>query len=111
LKQIIQGTLLPHEELTLSILRKSETIESQPSLAKELGLSVGKVNYVLKALIDKGLIKVENFANSKQKKNYKYLLTKQGIEEKIKLTEKFIERKKREYEELQSELELMREER
>jgi len=98
---------LPHEELTLSVLRKSETIESQPSLAKELGLSVGKVNYVLKALIDKGFIKVENFATSKQKKKYKYLLTKQGIEEKMKLTEKFIARKKREYEELQAELEKM----
>lgn len=96
------------DELTLSILRKSESIKSQPSLAKELGLSVGKVNYVLKALIQKGFIKVENFANSKQKKNYKYLLTKKGIEEKIKLTEKFIERKKQEYEELQKELENMK---
>lgn len=96
------------DELTLSILRKSESTKSQPSLAKELGLSVGKVNYVLKALIQKGFIKVENFANSKQKKNYKYLLTKKGIEEKIKLTEKFIERKKQEYEELQKELENMK---
>lgn len=96
------------DELTLSILRKSESIKSQPSLAKELGLSVGKVNYVLKALIQKGFIKVENFANSKQKKNYKYLLTKKGIEEKIKLTEKFIERKKQEYEELQKEIESMK---
>jgi EPS-associated MarR family transcriptional regulator len=100
--------LLHQDELTLSILRKSESIKSQPSLAKELGLSVGKVNYVLKALIQKGFIKVENFANSKQKKNYKYLLTKKGIEEKIKLTEKFIERKKQEYEELQKELENMK---
>jgi EPS-associated MarR family transcriptional regulator len=100
--------LLHQDELTLSILRKSESIKSQPSLAKELGLSVGKVNYVLKALIQKGFIKVENFANSKQKKNYKYLLTKKGIEEKIKLTEKFIERKKQEYEELQKEIESMK---
>lgn len=93
------------EELTLQILRRSESIESQPSLAKELGYSVGKINYILKALIEKGLIKAENFANSKQKKNYKYLLTPKGIEEKIKLTEKFVARKKAEYDELQKELE------
>ena len=96
------------EELTLCVLRKSETIKSQPSLAKELGYSVGKINYILKALIKKGLIKSENFANSKNKKNYRYLLTPEGIEEKIKLTEKFISRKKDEYKELQSELEAMK---
>jgi EPS-associated MarR family transcriptional regulator len=95
---------LYQEELILAILRKSESIKSQPSLAKELGYSVGKINYILKALVDKGLIKAENFANSKNKKNYKYLLTSQGIEEKIKLTEKFIVRKKSEYEELEKEL-------
>ncbi len=99
--------VLHHDELTLAVLRKSQPIHSQPLLAKELGCSVGKVNYILKALIEKGLIKVQNFANSKQKKNYTYLLTQEGIAQKIKLTEKFIERKKREYEELQKELELM----
>jgi len=102
---------LANEEAVLKILRLTDKVVTQKSIAQEIGYSVGKVNYILKALVDKGLIKVENFANSTQKKNYKYLLTKQGIEEKIKLTEKFIERKKREYEELQSELELMREER
>jgi EPS-associated MarR family transcriptional regulator len=102
---------LANEEAVLKILRLTDKVVTQKSIAQEIGYSVGKVNYILKALVDKGLIKVENFANSTQKKNYKYLLTKQGIEEKIKLTEKFIERKKREYEELQSELGLMREER
>lgn len=97
------------DELTLAVLRKSETIHSQPLLAKELGCSVGKVNYILKALIEKGLIKVQNFANSKQKKNYKYLLTQEGIAQKVKLTEQFIARKKREYEELQRELDVMQE--
>jgi EPS-associated MarR family transcriptional regulator len=95
------------DELTLAILRKTKFIESQPLLAKELECSVGKVNYILKALVEKGLIKVQNFANSKQKKNYKYLLTQEGIAHKIKLTEKFIERKKAEYEELQRELEII----
>lgn len=102
---------MANEEAVLKILRLTDKVVTQKSIAQEIGYSVGKVNYILKALVDKGFIKVENFANSTQKKNYKYLLTKQGIEEKIKLTEKFIERKKREYEELQSELELMREER
>jgi len=92
------------DELTLSILRKSESIKSQPSLAKELGYSVGKINFVIKALVDKGLIKIENFSNSKSKKNYKYLLTEDGVKQKIRLTEKFVARKKTEYDELYKEL-------
>lgn len=96
------------EELVLDILRKSDFIKSQPSLAKELGYSVGKINFVLKALIDRGLIKVENFANSKSKKNYKYLLTQNGIKEKIALTKKYVARKKKEYDELHAELEMYR---
>lgn len=99
---------MSQDELTLAILRKSESMKSQPSLAKELGYSVGKINYILKALIEKGFIKVENFATSKQKKKYQYLLTQKGIKEKIALTEKFVERKKKEYEELQKELEWYR---
>jgi len=95
------------DELTLQVLRNAEHISSQKSLAKELGFSVGKINYVIKALIDKGLIKVENFANAKNKRKYSYLLTNEGIIEKIALTKKFIERKKAEYEELQQELEMV----
>ncbi|MFV0481243.1 MAG: MarR family EPS-associated transcriptional regulator [Campylobacteraceae bacterium] len=91
---------------SFEVLRKAERADNQKSLAEELGYSVGKVNYILKALIEKGFIKIENFANSKNKKQYKYLLTPQGIKEKIAITEKFIERKKREYEELQNELEI-----
>jgi len=101
--------ILHPEELTLAVLRKSQSMQSQPSLAKELDCSVGKVNYILKALIEKGFIKVQNFANSKQKKNYQYLLTQEGIAQKIALTEKFIARKKSEYEELQRELAMMQE--
>ena len=62
-----------------------------------------------KALISKGFIKAENFATSTNKKQYRYLLTREGIEEKVVLTEKFIKRKKQEYEELQIELVRMRE--
>jgi EPS-associated MarR family transcriptional regulator len=93
----------------LEILRHAEKHTSQSSLAAEIGYSVGKVNYILKALSKKGLIKAERFAKSENKKGYMYLLTKKGVEEKIKLTEKFIERKKREYEELQLELNKMKE--
>ena len=99
---------MQNEELTLSVLRKIESTSSQKSLADELSLSVGKVNYVIKALIEKGLIKAENFFENKNKNQYKYLLTKEGITAKIDLTQKFIERKKAEYEELQRELELTR---
>ena len=93
---------------TLAILRIAGGHTTQRDIASSIGYSVGKVNYILKALIEKGLIKIENFSNSENKKNYKYLLTEQGIKEKIALTEKFIERKKQEYEELQGELEAMK---
>ena len=96
---------MSHEELELLLLKRAESISSQKSLAKEIGFSVGKVNYVLKALIEKGLIKAEVFINSKNKRKYSYLLTEKGIKEKIKLTRKFISRKKAEYEELQRDLE------
>ena len=99
---------MQNDELTLAILRHAESIRTQKSLAEELGYSVGKINYVLKALIAKGLIKAENFATSTNKKQYRYLLTRKGLETKIALTEKFIERKKREYEELVIELEFMK---
>ena len=94
-----------NEELTLTVLRNINNIKSQKSFAKKLGCSVGKTNYILKALMQKGLIKAENFFENKNKNQYKYLLTEEGIKEKIKLTKKFIERKKKEYEELQRELE------
>jgi len=96
---------MPDEELTLKVLREIDRAESQRSLAYRLGISVGKVNYVLKALVDKGLIKAERFINSPNKRGYSYLLTSEGIRRKIELTERFIEKKKQEYEELVNELE------
>lgn len=97
-----------NEELELTILRKADEVKNQRTLADELGYSVGKINYVMNALIEKGLIKVENFATAENKKNYKYFLTQKGIKEKIKLTERFIKRKKKEYNQLQKELETIR---
>ena len=88
---------MTNDELNLNILKHISTTQNQKSLADELSISVGKVNYVLKALIEKGFIKAENFYNNKQKNQYKYLLTEKGFKEKVALTEKFIERKKIEY--------------
>jgi len=96
---------LSNEELELLLLQKIENISSQKSLSEEIGISVGKVNYILKALAQKGLIKIEKFLSSDKKTKYSYLLTPKGIKEKISLTKKFIKKKKEEYERLQLELE------
>ena len=98
---------MPNDELTLNVLRNIDTLKTQRTLADELGYSVGKINYVLKALGEKGFIKAENFFANKNKNQYKYLLTQQGMDEKIALTQKFIQRKKAEYEMLVYELEMM----
>ena len=98
---------MSNEELELLLLKRAESISSQKSLAKEIGFSVGKVNYVLNALINKGFLKAERFLNADNKRKYSYILTDEGIKEKITLTKKFIVRKKAEYEELQKDLEMM----
>ena len=97
--------LLTNEYHTLQILRNIREDVSQPSIAKEVGFSVGKVNFILQALVEKGLVKSERFLASNNKMKYSYLLTDDGVKEKMTLTRKFIERKKAEYETLQSELE------
>ena len=97
---------MSNEELELIILKSAENMASQRSLAQEVGFSVGKINYIMKALVDKGFIKSESFLSSQNKKKYSYLLTDDGIKEKINLTQKFIVRKKAEYEELQQDLEV-----
>ena len=76
---------------------------SQRDLANDLGFSLGKINYCLRELKKKGIIKIENFSKSKKKINYVYLLTPQGISQKMKLTVNFMKRKMKEYEELQKE--------
>ena len=88
------------------VLRKisNEPDASQRKLASELEFSLGKLNYCLKALKEKGLIKLKNFKNNKRKLNYIYILTPKGISEKTKLTINFMERKMKEYDELKSEL-------
>jgi EPS-associated MarR family transcriptional regulator len=79
---------------------------SQRILANELGFSLGKLNYCLRALKKKGLIKIKNFKNNKNKINYIYILTPKGIAKKSLLTVNFMKRKMKEYEELKGELEI-----
>jgi len=90
----------------LNILRKiqSKSDITQRDLANELGFSLGKLNYCLKALKNKGLIKIKNFEKNKSKVSYMYLLTPKGISAKTKLTINFMKRKMAEYDELQKEL-------
>ena len=90
----------------LNLLReiKKKPKLSQRELAKNMGFSLGKLNYCLNALKDKGLIKIENFKNNPNKVNYMYILTPKGISEKAKLTINFMKRKMKEYEELRAEV-------
>jgi len=80
---------------------------SQRDLAKELGVSLGRVNYCLQALINKGLIKAKNFSNSKNKSAYMYLLTPRGIEQKASLAIRYLKAKTDEYEALRVEIKMM----
>ena len=88
------------------ILRKLDknTEFSQRELAKELGFSLGKLNYCLKALQKKGLVKINNFQKNDDKINYIYILTPRGIKHRLKLTIIFMKKKMREYDELKSEI-------
>ena len=90
-------------------------IEAQPDitqreLARRLGVSLGKTNYCLKALIDKGWIKANNFRNSHNKLAYFYVLTPKGLEQKAIITRRFLQRKMREYENLKQEIERLKRE-
>ena len=91
-----------HFELLRKIEKKPDS--TQRELAEDLGFSLGKLNYCLKALREKGLIKIENFKKNPKKINYIYVLTPKGITEKTKLTVNFMKRKMKEYDELKSEL-------
>lgn len=77
---------------------------SQREISQSLNISLGKVNYILKALINKGIIKARNFTNSKNKRAYAYYLTPKGLQEKARLTVSFFDRKSKEYDKLKKEL-------
>ncbi|OGS99063.1 MAG: MarR family EPS-associated transcriptional regulator [Gallionellales bacterium RIFCSPLOWO2_02_FULL_59_110] len=92
-----------------------KTLENNPSLsqrdmAKRLGISLGKVNFCINALVEKGCLKVNNFRNSDNKLAYAYLLTPRGIEERARMTVEFLQIKLHEYERLRAEIEELKRE-
>ena len=91
-----------HFNVLRSIEKKPDS--SQRELADNLGFSLGKLNYCLKALKSKGLIKIQNFQKNPNKFNYFYVLTPKGITEKTQLTLNFMKRKMEEYDELKKEI-------
>ena len=91
-----------HFDVLRNIQKNPES--SQRELAENLGFSLGKLNYCVKALQNKGLVKIQNFKKNPRKLNYIYVLTPKGIAEKTKLTLNFMKRKMKEYDELKKEL-------
>ncbi|MGD8926319.1 MAG: MarR family EPS-associated transcriptional regulator [Thioalkalispiraceae bacterium] len=101
-----------NDELKYHLLKllENDPNMSQRAISKKMGISLGKVNYCLHALIDKGIIKAKNFYKNKNKTAYTYFLTPKGMEEKAKITFRFLQAKLSEYEELKTEIEEIRKE-
>lgn len=101
---------LDHSDLRFRILRilEAEPDLSQRQLADRLGISLGRLNYCLHALVEKGLLKFSNFRASDDKRRYLYLLTPSGISEKVALTGQFLTRKMQEHAELTAEIEALK---
>ena len=97
------------EYIILKILKDNPKM-TQRQMAKELGLSLGKTNYVVHALIDKGWVKLSNFKRSDNKLGYLYVITSKGITEKGILAKNFLERKSAEYFKLKNEIEILKRE-
>ena len=97
-------------DYTVLKILKDNPAMTQRQLSKELGLSLGKTNYVLHALMDKGLMKLSNFKRSDNKVGYLYLLTPEGVEEKSILAKNFLERKSDQYNRLKKEIETLKSE-
>ena len=99
-----------NREIHLKLLRYLEEHPqvSQRELAEHLGVSLGKANYCLKALVQRGLVKARNFKNNANKRAYLYLLTPKGIEAKTRISVRFLQRKMDEYEALRAEIEQLR---
>ena len=95
------------DEIAYKLLKliESDPHLSQREIAQKMGVSLGKKNYCLKALVDKGFIKFQNFYNNKKKTAYIYNLTPSGIEEKAQVTYRFLQRKIKEYENIKVEIE------
>ena len=106
-KNITENNNLTSDDLNVLRHLESEQKVSQRDLSNSLGISLGKVNFIVRALIDKGIIKAKNFKNNKNKRAYAYYLTREGIEEKSRLTIKFFQRKMDEYDNLKRELKIL----
>ena len=106
-QNITENNNLTSDDLNVLRHLESEQKVSQRDLSNTLGISLGKVNFIIRALIDKGIIKAENFKNNKNKRAYAYYLTREGLEEKSRLTIKFFQRKMSEYDDLKRELKLL----
>lgn len=104
--------MTPQSETHLKVLREIEANPeiTQRELAQQLGVSLGKVNYCLKALIDRGWVKVNNFRSSNNKVAYAYLLTPNGLEEKARITMRFLKQRMREYETIKIEIKELQDE-
>ena len=100
------------DEIRLRILRELENDPglSQRDLAKALGVSLGRTNYCLRALVEKGLVKVENFRKSGNKLAYVYQLTPRGISDKARITRRYLQIKLKEFKALESEIDELRKE-
>ena len=98
------------EEIQFEVLRRLHQTPqvSQRALAKDLGVGLGTINFCFQALVEKGLVKMQNFSQSANKLRYAYLLTPAGMAEKSKLTAEFLRRKVAEYEVLQAEIETLK---
>ncbi len=96
------------QRLEILKLLQAKPQMSQRDLAQAMGVSLGKANYCLNALMDKGLVKLQNFRNNPDKRQYAYLLTPAGIEERTRITLAFLRRKVVEYEALEREIEQLR---
>ena len=93
---------ITEDQLDLMHIIEKDGKASQRLISQNSGLSIGKVNYCLKALIDIGFIKIHNFNNSNKKLNYAYILTPKGVQEKTAITKQFLIQKKQEYDKLNS---------
>lgn len=100
------------EEISYKVIKLIEQNAelSQRALSKELGVSLGKINYCLRALIDKGWVKAKNFKNSQNKLAYRYVLTHEGVQKRAELTSRFLKKKLAEYDQIQREIESLRNE-
>tara|TARA_B100000780_G_C20865217_1_gene344064 strand:+ start:287 stop:598 length:312 start_codon:yes stop_codon:yes gene_type:complete len=99
---MIKSLSITEDQLDLMHIIQGDNHASQRQIAQKTGLSIGKVNYCLKALINIGFIKVDSFNKSNQKINYAYILTPKGMQEKAVITKQFIFKKKQEYDKLNS---------